>query len=91
MSGAPRLALRSCWPLPESPLPLKILTWEDSHGKVWVSYNSPTYLQERHGIPEELVQNIAVAETLGRVRIQFAGGGGTLVPNATFRSPPLKG
>src|SRR5262247_3707416 len=30
-------------------LPLKILIWEDAQGKVWVSYNSPTYLQERHG------------------------------------------
>jgi uncharacterized protein (DUF302 family)/uncharacterized membrane protein YidH (DUF202 family) len=45
-------------------LPLKILVWEDIEGKVWVSYNSPTYLQERHGIPRELVQNIAVVETL---------------------------
>jgi uncharacterized protein (DUF302 family)/uncharacterized membrane protein YidH (DUF202 family) len=45
-------------------LPLKILVWEDIVGKVWVSYNSPTYLQERHGIPRELVQNIAVVETL---------------------------
>jgi uncharacterized protein (DUF302 family) len=45
-------------------LPLKILIWEDSHGKVWVSYNSPAYLQERHGVPQELLQNIAVAETL---------------------------
>jgi uncharacterized protein (DUF302 family) len=44
--------------------PLKILIWEDSHGKVWVSYNSPAYLQERHGVPEELQQNIAVVEAL---------------------------
>jgi len=45
-------------------LPLKILIWEDREGKVWVSYNSPTYLQERHGLPQELPQNIAVVETL---------------------------
>ena len=45
-------------------LPLKILIWEDSQGKVWVSYNSPAYLKERHGVPQELLQNIAVVETL---------------------------
>ena len=45
-------------------LPLKILVWEDALGKVWVSYNSPEYLQERHGLPAELMQNIAVVETL---------------------------
>lgn len=45
-------------------LPLKILIWEDSQEKVWVSYNSPAYLQERHGVPQELLENIAVAETL---------------------------
>ena len=45
-------------------LPLKILVWEDREGKVWVSYNSTTYLQERHGLPNELLQNIAVVETL---------------------------
>jgi uncharacterized protein (DUF302 family) len=45
-------------------LPLKILIWEDAQGKVWVSYNSPAYLQERHGLPAELLQNIAVVETL---------------------------
>ncbi len=44
--------------------PLKILIWEDAQGKVWVSYNSPSYLQERHGISAELMQNIAVIETL---------------------------
>src|SRR5438309_3973297 len=45
-------------------LPLKILVWEDEHGKVWISYNSPTYLQKRHGFPADLMQNIAVVETL---------------------------
>jgi uncharacterized protein (DUF302 family) len=45
-------------------LPLKILVWEDAAGKVWVSYNSPAYLQKRHGFPPDLVQNIAVVEML---------------------------
>jgi uncharacterized protein (DUF302 family) len=45
-------------------LPLKVLIWEDTQGKVWVSYNSPEYLQERHSLPPELLQNIAVVETL---------------------------
>jgi uncharacterized protein (DUF302 family) len=45
-------------------LPLKILVWEDAQGKVWLSYNSPEYLAERHGLPKDLVQNIAVVATL---------------------------
>jgi uncharacterized protein (DUF302 family) len=45
-------------------LPLKILVWEDAEARVWVSYNSPAYLQERHGLPPALLQNIAVVETL---------------------------
>ncbi|MFZ3343160.1 MAG: DUF302 domain-containing protein [Terriglobales bacterium] len=45
-------------------LPLKILVWEDGDGKVWISYNSPEYLKERHGLPQDLLQNIAVVETL---------------------------
>jgi len=45
-------------------LPLKILVWEDGQGKVWVSYNSPDYLKERHNLPLDLLQNIAVVETL---------------------------
>jgi len=31
-------------------LPLKALVWEDAGGKVWLVYNSPSYLKERHGI-----------------------------------------
>jgi uncharacterized protein (DUF302 family) len=40
-------------------LPLKVLIAEDAHGKVWLSYNTPEYLAERHAIPAELVKNIA--------------------------------
>ena len=45
-------------------LPLKILVWEDQQGKVWVSYNSPEYLKERHGLPPDLISNIAVVKAL---------------------------
>lgn len=45
-------------------LPLKILVSEDSQGQVWISYNSPSYLQTRHSLPQEFLQNIAVVETL---------------------------
>jgi uncharacterized protein (DUF302 family) len=45
-------------------LPLKTLVWEDASGKVWVSYNSPQYLKVRHGVPDDLLKNIAVVEAL---------------------------
>ena len=45
-------------------LPLKILVSQDTDGKVWVSYNAPTYLQVRHTLPPDLLQNIAVVEAL---------------------------
>ena len=45
-------------------LPLKILVWQDDQGKVWVSFNSPEYLKERHGLPQDVLQNISVIETL---------------------------
>jgi len=45
-------------------LPLKILVWQDSAGAVWLSWNSPEYLQQRHGVPADLVKNIGVAAAL---------------------------
>lgn len=45
-------------------LPLKILVWEDAQNGVWISYNSPQYLQKRHGVPKELLTNIAAIEAL---------------------------
>ena len=50
MIAAPTLALD---------FPLKIIVSEDAKGKVWVTYNTPHYLKERHNIPDELLKNIA--------------------------------
>ncbi len=55
MQAAPSIAID---------LPLKILVAADGEGKVWVSYNSAEYLAGRHGLPHELLQNIAVVKTL---------------------------
>jgi uncharacterized protein (DUF302 family) len=55
MVAAPSLAID---------LPLKALVAQDESGKVWISYNSPEYLQQRHGLPEELIKNIAVVGAL---------------------------
>src|ERR1700722_17460029 len=55
MLAAPSIALD---------LPLKILVAEDARGKVWLSYNSPEYLKERHALPPNLLPNVAGIETL---------------------------
>lgn len=39
--------------------PLKVLVSEDEQGKVWLTYNSPQYLKDRHNIPEALLKNIS--------------------------------
>jgi uncharacterized protein (DUF302 family) len=52
MVAAPSLAID---------LPLKALVAEDAGGKASVTYNSPEYLKERHGVPEELMKNLAGA------------------------------
>lgn len=41
-------------PLAALDLPLKLLIWEDGDSAVWVSYNSPAYLAERHHLGDEL-------------------------------------
>ena len=52
MVAAPSLAID---------LPLKALVAEDAAGKVWVTYNDPDYLQQRHGVPADLIKNLAGA------------------------------
>ena len=55
MLSAPSLAID---------LPLKALVAEDANGKVSVSYNDPDYLRERHGVPPDLIKNLAGAGAL---------------------------
>lgn len=45
-------------------LPLKALVSQDNDGKVWVTYNSPEYLRDRHRVPENLIKNISVVGAL---------------------------
>ena len=33
-------------------LPLKALVWEDASSQVWIGYNDPAFLAQRHGVPE---------------------------------------
>ena len=39
-------------------LPMKALAWEDQEGRVWLTYNAPELLQERHGLPAELAARL---------------------------------
>lgn len=55
MVSAPSLAID---------LPLKALVAEDAQGKVSVTYNEPEYLRSRHGVPQELIKNLAGAGAL---------------------------
>jgi uncharacterized protein (DUF302 family) len=50
MIASPTLAIDS---------PLKALVWQDVEEKVWISYNDPNYLKQRHNISDELLKNIS--------------------------------
>jgi uncharacterized protein (DUF302 family) len=45
-------------------LPLKLLIWEGRDGKVWITYNSPQFLRDRHNVPSDLIPTLAVAGAL---------------------------
>jgi len=47
-------------------LPLKLLVWEDASGQVWISYNSPEYLQKRHALPQNLASALGAVEALAK-------------------------
>ena len=34
-------------------LPLKILVWQDTAGKTWLSYNEPNWIAQRHGVGDK--------------------------------------
>lgn len=45
-------------------LPLKVLVRQDLDGSVLMTYNSAAYIGARHGLPEDLLKNIAGIEML---------------------------
>ena len=51
-------------------LPLKILVWQDPAGAVQISWNSPVWLQQRHGLPDELLKVLAAPEALSTLALQ---------------------
>lgn len=51
-------------------LPQKALFWEDENGDVWLSYNDPEYLKQRHNIQgcDPVLEKISgLLETLARL------------------------
>jgi uncharacterized protein (DUF302 family) len=58
------IPLMNANPLSGLDLPLKILIWEDKDKKVWLSYNSFSYLQKRFDLPADLIQKISGVEKI---------------------------
>jgi uncharacterized protein (DUF302 family) len=48
-------------------LPMKLLVWEDSDGRVWISFNEADYLGKRHVIPTELRQNLTIVSRIAAI------------------------
>jgi uncharacterized protein (DUF302 family) len=49
-------------------LPLKVLVWQDTSGKTWLSYYDPAVLAKRYGLPAE-----AVATPVGNLSAALRG------------------
>ncbi len=64
MEQAPTLAID---------LPLKILVWQGHDGSTWVGYNTPEYLGSRHGLPENLFQNLRGVTALAEAAAASGG------------------
>ena len=64
--GNPRggILLMNANPLCGLDLPLKVLAWQDNDKKIWLSYNSFSYLQKRFDLPAELIQKISGVEKI---------------------------
>lgn len=64
--GNPRIgnALMKAVPTSAIDLPMKALVWEDVDGKVWLSYNRPDFLKQRHGLGDDLLKPFVPLGTL---------------------------
>jgi uncharacterized protein (DUF302 family) len=57
-------------PLSGLDLPLKAMAWQDDQNKVWLSYNSFSYLQQRYGLSDELMKPVSGVEGLLKAIVQ---------------------
>ena len=48
-------------------LPLRVLVWEASDGTTLVGFNSPAFLADRHGLPNQLRANLQPVEMLAAI------------------------
>lgn len=48
-------------------LPLKVLAWEDENGQVWLTYNAPNFLANRHGITDRAQVLAKMTEALQKL------------------------
>jgi uncharacterized protein (DUF302 family) len=55
-------------------LPMKVLVWQDTSGKTWLSYVDPTDLAKRYGLPAET--STAVSNLAGALRALTAKAAG---------------
>jgi uncharacterized protein (DUF302 family) len=60
-------------------LPLKALVFEDTAGTVWLSYNDPRWLAQRHGV------GVAVAQIVDATAAAF----NAVATKATTRAGPM--
>lgn len=55
-------------------LPLKALVYQDTFGKVFVAYNNPSWLAERHGLNASATAVVAaMTKALGKIASQATG------------------
>ncbi|UVK52696.1 DUF302 domain-containing protein [Mesorhizobium sp. AR02] len=55
-------------------LPVKALGWEDEQGQVWLSYDDPHWIAERHGLGEASSEAVAaIAASMEKVIAAAAG------------------
>jgi len=58
-------------------LPMKALAWKDAEGKVWLGYNDPQYIADRHAIENRADIVKKMSDALNKLTNIAIGGGAT--------------
>ena len=62
-------------------LPMKALAWQDAQGQTHVTWNSPDYLIQRHGLAAAYVKNLAAVSGLIEAALKSADREGLTTTN----------